>query len=459
MTGLKHIPNYKITRRDVGFFLSIMFPALVELLLSQVFSMVDTVMLGRLPDSAVILAAVGITTSPIHLVVCVVTAFCIGTTATVAVSIGAGKPEQARAVTRQSLLLLSAAGVLLTVFCTAFAEPLMVFAGAKPEILPYAVSYYRIIAAGFFFQSVTISITASLRGVGITKVPMLYNLAAAGINVLLNYIFIYGKLGFPTMGVTGAALATTLSKLIAFAAAVGILFFGKLPVGIRKGDSFRPDFAILKRICKIGITSGMEQVILQSGAVLSTKIMATLPTADFAAYQIASSVDGMAWQPGGACCTASTTCMGQAIGEGRVDKAKAMTGMIFAAALAMSAVMIVVFLTCGAPIASIYTTDEAVASTAARILVYCSIALPGVSTHQTIAGALRGAGDTRTPMIASLCSLWIFRVGLSYLLVTVMGMGIIAMRVCISLDQLVRAAINLMRYCQGKWSYVDKDML
>ena len=459
VSGLKNIPKYRLTRRDVRFFLSIMLPALVELLLSQVFSMVDTIMLGRLPDSAVILSAVGITTSPINLVICVVTAFCIGTTATVAIFTGAGKTEQARSAVRQSLLLLAAVGVLLTVFCMAFAEPIIRFAGAKPEILSSAVSYYRLIAAGFFFQSVTISITASLRGVGLTRVPMLYNLAAAAVNVGLNYIFIYGKLGLPAMGVEGAALATTLSKVIAFAAAVWFLFFGKLSVGVRRGDSFRPDPLILRRILKIGITSGMEQVILQSGAVLSTKIMAGIPTTDFAAYQIAASVEGIAWQPGGACCTAATTCMGQAIGEGRTDKAKAMTGMIFAAALGMSAVMVVLFLTCGYPIASVYTTDDTVAVTASRIMMYCSWALPGVSTHQTIAGALRGAGDTKTPMIASLCSLWIFRVALSYLLITVLGMGVIAMRVCISIDQLVRASINLLRYCQGKWAHAAKDLV
>lgn len=436
-----------------------MLPALVELLLSQVFSMVDTIMLGRLPDSASILAAVGITTSPINLIVCVVTAFCIGTTATVAIFTGAGKKEQARCAARQSLLLLAAIGTVLTVSCIAAAEPIIRFAGAREEILVPAVTYYRWIAAGFFFQSVTISITASLRGVGITRVPMLYNLAAAAANVGLNYILIYGKFGIPPMGIEGAALATTLSKLISFAAAAGIMFFGRLPVGIRRGDSFRPDLPVLKRILKIGITSGMEQVILQSGAVLSTKILSVIPTADFAAYQIAASVEGIAWQPGGACCTAATTCMGQAIGEGRPDKAKAMVRMIFLTVLGMSAVMVVLFLVCGYPIASVYTEDTAVAVTASRILAYCSWALPGVSTHQTIAGALRGAGDTRTPMIASLCSLWIFRVALSYLLITVMGMGVIAMRVCISLDQLVRASINLLRYGQGKWAKVDKDLL
>jgi putative MATE family efflux protein len=429
-----------------------MLPALVELLLSQFFGMVDTIMLGRLPDSAVVLTAVGITASPINLVVCVVTAFCIGTTATVAVFTGAGKSDRARSTTRQSLMLLSIAGIVLTVVCVTFAEPIIRFAGAKDDTIVQAVSYYRLIAAGFFFQSVTISITASLRGVGITKIPMLYNLTAAGLNVFLNYILIYGKLGCPAMGVEGAALATTLSKVISFLAAVCILFFGKTPVSIQRGDSFRPDIPILKRILKIGITSGMEQVILQSGAVLSTKILAVIPTVDFAAYQIASNVEGIAWQPGGACCTAATTCMGQALGEGRIDKAKAMTKMIFLTALTISGFVVLLFLFCGLPIAEIYTPDKAVALTASRIMFYCAIAIPGVSTHQTIAGALRGAGDTKTPMIASLCSLWIFRVALSFLLVRVLGLGVIAMRICVTLDQLVRASINLIRYCRGKWA-------
>ncbi len=451
MSGLRSLPEYRLTKRDVGFFLSIMLPALVEMLLSQVFSMVDTIMLGRMPDSAVVLAAVGITTSPINLIVCVMTAFCIGTTATVAFCTGAGKQEEARSASVQSLFMMAAAGIAVTAVCMVFAEPIIRFAGAKADTLPLAVSYYRLIAAGFFFQAITISITAALRGVGITKIPMLYNLASAFINVILNYILIYGKLGFPALGIHGAAIATTLSKLVAFAAAIVLMLSGRLPVSFRRGERFRIDLPIIRRILRIGITSGMEQVILQSGAILSTKILAVIPTSDFAAYQIASSVEGIAWQPGSACCAASTTCMGQALGEGKPEKAHAMTKMIFLTALVMSGILVILFLFCGYPLASVYTPDTVVAKTASQILVYCAAALPGVSTHQTIAGALRGAGDTRTPMLASLCSLWIFRVALSFLLVRVLGMGVLAMRVCISLDQIVRALINLLRYLRGRW--------
>ncbi|MCQ2430964.1 MAG: MATE family efflux transporter [Clostridia bacterium] len=450
-SALRDLPAYRPGKQDVRKFLSIMLPALVELVISQVFGMVDTMMLGNVPDSAPMIAAVGIATNPINLIVCVMTAFCIGTTAAIAWYTGAGEPDNARCAARQSLVIMTAAGLVLTAIAILFARPMMRFAGAKPETLDFAVSYYRLIAAGFFFQAITISVTASLRGIGVTRVPMLYNLASASVNVLFNYILIYGKLGFPAMGISGAALATTLSKIVAFLSAVSIFFFGRQAISYRRGDSFRPKSVILKRIFRVGITAGCEQLLLQSGAVLTTKVVATVPTVDFAANQIAGSIEGLAWQPGQACNAASTTCMGQALGEGRADKAHGVTMMIWCTSLCFGAVIAAVFLLFGEHITALYTPDSDIARNAARILAITASGLPGVCTHLPIAGALRGAGDTKTPLIASFCSLWIFRLVLSYLLIQVLGYGVAAARVAIAADQTVRGSINLIRYFCGGW--------
>lgn len=459
VASIRSIPSYRLTEKDVRFFLSIMLPALVELLLSQLFGMMDTIMLGHTENSSVLIAAVGMTASPINLIVCVISAFCIGTTAAVAWFTGAGESEKARCAAHQSLALLAVIGAVVTVLSLLFAEPIIRFAGAKEDTLADAVTYYRIIAAGFLVQSVTISITASLRGVGITKIPMLYNLTAALVNVILNYGMIYGRLGFPAMGIRGAAWATTISKFLAFVLAMLLMFFGKIPVGIRRGDSFRPNRQILTRILRVGITAGLEQVILQSGAVLNNKIVATVPTADFAANQIAANVEGLAWQLGNACNAASTTSTGQSLGEGRPEKARSMTRMILLVSLGFSACVILLFLFAGSPIAHLYTPEKEIAATAGRILCYTAIGMPGVATHLTIAGSLRGAGDTKTPLFASFCSLWIFRVGLGYLLVYRLGMGVIAARVCCSVDQLVRASIVSLRYLTGKWAKGSSPVL
>ncbi len=449
---LREIPIYHPTRKDIRFFLSIMLPALVELVLSQVFSMVDTMMLGNVPDSAILVAAVGMTSSAINLTVCVITAFCIGTTAAIAWYTGAGDHDAARSAVRQSLFMMAVVGLIVTAAAVLFAYPIIGFAGAGEDTIDFAVTYYRYIAAGFFFQAITISITASLRGIGVTKIPMLYNLAAAVINVCLNYVLIYGKFGFPMMGITGAALATTLSKLIAFGIAVFMILFADLPICVRCGTRFRPNFVIIQRILRVGIPSCLEQVILQSGAVLSTKIVSVVPTTDFAANQIAASIEGLAWQPGSACNAASTTCMGQSLGEGRVDKARAMTRMIVCTSLLCSFCMVLLFLCFGESIAGLYIKDQAIAHTAGILIACSAFGLPGVGTHLSVAGALRGAGDTKTPLLASLCSLWIFRVGLGFLLIRVLGFGVYAARMCIALDQLVRAAIVSVRYLRGNWA-------
>ena len=445
------LPPYRLTRRDVRFFLSIMLPTLIELVLAHLFAMVDTMMLGNIPDSAPLIAAVGLTTSPVNLNINVVTSFCVGTTAAVAWFTGAGDNESARCAARQSMLLTSCAGVVVTAVSVTFADPIMRFAGANEDTLAFAVSYYRLIAAGFLIQIMTISITASLRGVGITKIPMLYNLSAAAINILLNYLLIYGKCGFPAMGIRGAALATTLSKIPAFLIALGMMLFGRLPIGFRRGDSFRPEPVIIRRILRIGVTAGLEQVLLQFGAILSVKIVAQVPTADFAANQIAANIDNLSWQPSCACAAASTTCMGQALGEGKPEKARAQIRMILFTSIGFGLMLSVLFITCGKPIAGLYTKDAALVSVAAQVLRVCAFSTPGIFVQVPISGALRGSGDTKTPLIASFISLWVFRVGLSYLLISVLGYGVLAARTAIVIDQTVRGMTVLVRYCMGGW--------
>ena len=452
MFGIRSIPAYTLTKRDRRFIYSIILPALCENLITQLFGMVDTIMLGHTPESAKAIAAVGMTVSPINIVVCVLSSFCIGTTAAVAWYTGADESENARAAARQSLVLLSAIGLIVTALALVFASPIIRFAGARADTFDDALAYYRIVAAGFFIQTVTFSVSASLRGVGITRLPMLYNLLAAGLNVVLNYVLIYGRLGLPAMGVRGAALATTLSKVPAFLIALGIMFFGKTPVSCRRGDDYRFTKKIMNRVLRVGITAALEQVILQTGALLSNRIAATVPTDDFAANQIAITAENIGWAPGSAAGVASATAVGQALGEGRADKARAMTRLALHLSIAMTAVYDLFLLFGGKWVALLFTTELPVALTAGRVMRLSALVMFGASIHVPTAGSLRGAGDTVSPLVASLCSLWLCRVILGYLLVVVGGFGVMAVRLSCALDQLVRAAIVFFRYLTGRWA-------
>jgi len=442
-------PPYRLTAENRRIFFGIMLPALAEIIISHLFGMVDTMMLGNTPDSAAAIAAVGMVSAPNNFVVCVFTNFCIGITAAIAFYSGMGEPDKAAAAARQSMVLSAAVGILMTVTMTVGAPLVIDLLGAGEDVREYAIRYFRLIALGYFFQLVTINITACLRGVGITRYPMVYNLIASGANVVMNYLLIYGHFGFPAMGVDGAALATTLSKLIAFVIAVVLICRAKTAV--------RPDFRlnffrfwlpgrgqdreVISRILPVGITAAMEQVILQGGAVLTTRIISVLPTVHYAAYLISANVEGLAWSPGQACNAASTTLSGRSLGEGKPDKARAYALYIWFWSLGMAAAVMVLFLTMGRPIASLYTPEAAAAVLAGRLIMQAAVGMPGIATHLSLAGSLRGAGETRAPLIVSLCSLWICRVLGSWLCLYVLDLGVEAVRLCVSLDQLVRGAI------------------
>lgn len=440
-----------MVKADSKIFYKILFPTVVEMIFNQLFMMVDNVMVGHIPDSTIAVAAVSLCSSPINLVLCVMSAFFIGTTATVAWYYGAGDDDKVYETAHQSLMLATFSGLALTVLTYVFSPQIMGFVCGGSETLETAVLYYRINSVGFFFQICSICITASFRGKGITKLPMIYNISGNALNVVLNYILIYGKLGFAPMYVKGAAVATVISKIIVFI--LSVIFFVNRDCFRPRRDkiSFRLSEQMKSRMLKIGLTSAGEQLVLQSGATLTAKIISVLPTKHIAALQITSNLESFAWSSGDACCTASTSLFGKSLGERRTDKAKAYLKMSEIWALIFAAAEIAVFCFGGKLICRIFTNDTSIYGEITSLLIIAAVGLPCINTHKTVSGALRGAGDSVGPLIASFVSLWIFRVALGYILISVLHMGAAAYRWCLNADQFVRMAAMLIFYFTNHW--------
>ena len=197
-------------------------PSLAELILGTLFGMVDMVMVGNVNTES--LAAVGLTNQPMMLALAVFQALNVGSTALVARFMGTGDNESAGAVVKQTLILTVMMGILISLSGYIFAHRVIGFMGAKPEVFPLATKYLKIIALGGVFITTTMGIGAALRGAGDTVTPMRYNIISNLMNVVLNYILIYGKLGFPAMGITGAAIATTLSRSAAMIMALSAIY-------------------------------------------------------------------------------------------------------------------------------------------------------------------------------------------------------------------------------------------
>jgi len=426
-------------------------PSLIELMLATVFGMVDMIMVGNVSTAS--LAAVGISNQPMMLILSVFQALNVGTTALVAHFMGTGDRRSSRLVLRQTLILAAIFGASTSLIGFLFAQRIVVFMGAKPDVIPLATSYFGIVASGAFFVAITMGITAALRGVGDTVSPMKYNIIANLINVFGNYVLIYGKLGFPAMGVTGAALSTTISRglgmLMAFYAV-------RRPMSVFSGFRvlrLKVDVGLMKRILRIGFPSGLEQLALRTGQIEFARTAASLGTMVFAAHQIALNVVGLSFAPGQAFGIAATTLVGQSLGAGRPDVAERCgfetrrLGMIIAFSIAL------LFFFFGRQIADIYTNDAEVTHMAAKALKIVALMQPLQSTQFILAGALRGAGDTRWPLFSTMIGIWCIRVVFAKVFVA-LGFGLIGLWMAQLLDQLFRSVFIYARYTSGHWKMI-----
>ena len=267
----------------------IAWPSAVESVLIALIGAVDLMMVGNLGSASI--AAVGITNQPKFLVLATILALNTGVTVLVSRRKGAGRQEEANTYLRQALLLSVGFSFLLS-FCGAlFAPQILAFAGATPDYLGLAVTYFRIIMFGNFFYCIGLTITAAQRGVGNTKIAMRTNIVSNLVNIVFNYLLIGGNFGFPALGVNGAAIATVLGTVVASGMALRsvmhpdsflYLFYNKRPVGF--------DRKTLGSIANIGSATLAEQLFLRFGFLMYTMVVARLGTNAFAAHQIGMNI-------------------------------------------------------------------------------------------------------------------------------------------------------------------------
>jgi len=433
--------------------LRITWPAFIELVMSTLFGMIDMVMVGRLGPAAI--AAVGLTNQPFMLLMAIFAAVNIGGTALVAWNVGANNLNKAKAVTRQIIIINLILGLFISILGVLAANSIARFMGAGPDTLKVARVYFQIVASGLIFQALMMGISACLRGAGQTRIPMAYNVGSNLLNVFGNYVLIYGKWGFPRWGVAGAAVSTTLARLIACLAALYFVYFSRrseLKIGFK--DNYRVDWGIIKKIFAIGLPSAMEQFVLQSGLTLFAKIVSGLGTAGFAAHQIGLNISGLSFSPSMAFGVAATTLVGQSLGAKDTEKAERYARLVRKVAMVTACAMGLIFILFSHPLARLYTSDLVVAGMAGTVLKILALAQPGQSTQLTLAGALRGAGDTMYPLYASILGIWVFRVGATYLLVNWFGWGLTGAWIALVMDQYIRSVVIYLRFRSGKWKCI-----
>lgn len=456
----KTIPPEVKSRELYQDIIRIAWPSFVELLLTQLASMVDLMMVGSMggkthPElGAQALAAVGLTTQPKFLLMATFVAMNTGVTALVARNRGIHNKSGANLVFRQGLLFTFITTLILSVLGTIFARPMVIFMGSTEELVTqWATQYLQIQMIGFLTVALTSTITAALRAVGDSKTCMIYNLIANVVNVVFNWLLIYGNLGFPEMGVAGASLATVIGQFVAFIIALCVVIRGNGFLKLNLKAGFKPNKPVLGNIMNIGLPAMAEQLIMRAGMIIFAKTVASLGTISFATHQVCMNIQALSFMTGQAFAVSATTLIGQSLGKHRPDMAQAYCSRTRTVGFYFSLLLAAIFALGGEEIVHLYNSNPEIIYIGGRIMLFVAFLQPFQSSQFIIAGGLRGAGDTRITAMITLITVLFIRPSVAILSVN-HGWGLYGAWTALACDQILRSFLVLRRYNSGKWKLI-----
>ena len=434
----------------------IVWPVFIEVLLGSLFGMVDMMMVGRISEHAAqAVSAVGMTNQPVFLGLSFVQALNVGGTAIIARYYGAKKYKNISLVLKHVMLLAMLGFVLpISMLMILLAPYVLSFLGADASVIEVGSAYFRVIMLGFIFQSFSFTMTAALRGIGETKIPMRNNVIANSLNVLGNAVLIYGLFGFPVLGVTGAAISTALSNVIAMSLNLRYVLSKKSVLYLDLKEKFEFRFEMMKDLIRIGLPTALEQLALRVGIISFLNIVSGLGTNVYAAHQISLNILNLTYSPAQAFGITASTLMGQSLGAKNEQLARMYTRMCqrigFVIAIGMSLFIFFESQT----LAEFYSTEPEIIRNTMIALTIVAFVQPFQSHQLITSGALRGAGDTVWPLIAIFVGSILIRVSLGYIFVNIIGLGLAGAWYAVFIDQFIRWLIILFRFKSGKWKNI-----
>ncbi|HCW50906.1 MAG TPA: hypothetical protein DGR79_02405 [Clostridiales bacterium] len=424
-------------------------PAILEMCLHMAVWMFDVAMIGRL--GAVPLSATAVGGQVYWGLMFLLGGIGVAVTAIVSRRVGEDDTEGASAAAGQGVALAVAAGLAMGLAIWAAAPGLFRLTRLGPEVSALGMDYLRVICRGAPFLVTSMVLSGILRGHGDTRTPMLLAALVNGLNILGDYVLIFGNFGLPALGVRGAALASFGAHVVGLCLFVGLLFGGRLRARVRPGDVFRFDGAMVRSILRLAVPASMENFLTDMARTVGVFAVATLGPVSMAAYEVTATTEAISFMPGFGFAVATTVLVGQSLGAGDPGKARAVVTQAGWIAVVFMGSLGVVFFLFPRPLVSIFTNDPAIIEVASRCLRVTAFAQPFIALHGVLSGALRGAGDTRSPMVVAGVTSWGCRVLLTYVVVLALGLPLEWVWGVMALDFGLKMFWLLAVYRQGRW--------
>lgn len=430
----------------------IAWPSTLESFLISLVSLIDTIMVSTLGKEAI--AAVGLTTQPKFIGLALFLSLNVAVSALVARRFGEKDRQGANRVLGQSLLLTVLLAVVVSVLCVCLADPIMRFAGSAPQTHADAVAYFRIIMGGMMFNVLSMVINAAQRGAGNTKIAMRTNIVSNLVNIVFNYLLIGGNLGFPRLGVAGAAIATVLGTVFALGMSIASLCKKDRFLSIRDLPLHHFESVTLKSILNIGSSTLAEQIFLRIGFLIYAIIVAKLGTDAFAAHQIGMNILTISFSFGDGLSVAAIALIGRSLGEQRPDMAKIYGGVCQRFGFFFALCLAPIFLFGGRFLFSLFSSDTLILDYGGMIMRVMTVVVFLQISQVIYSGCLRGAGDTKYIAFVSLISVAFIRPLSGWLFCYPLAMGLLGAWIGLLADQVIRFIMTWIRFRGGHWMQI-----
>lgn len=427
---------------------AITWPLFIEILLYMLMGNADTLMLSQYSDNSV--AAVGVSNQILSMIIVMFGFIATGTAILVAQNIGAKRDDQAREVSVVSIGANLVFGLLLSAGVFIFSESLLRLMDLPPELFDEANSYLKIVGGFSFIQSLIMTVGSIVRSYGFTRDIMYVTIGMNIMNVIGNYLFIFGPFGIPVLGVEGVAISTSVSRIIGLIAAFYVMM-KRIPGTLPMSMLFRFPKRHLKNLLNIGIPSAGEHLSYNGSQMLITYFIATLGTQALTAKVYTQNVMMFVFLFSIAISQGTQILIGHMVGAKEIDNAykRALKSLKLAIIISIAAAGVVSIF--AKDLLGIFTDNMSIIEVGTTLILLTIILEPGRSFNLVLISSLRAAGDVQFPVYMGILSMWGVSVTLSYFLGIYLELGLVGIWIAFIADEWLRGLLMLWRWKSKVW--------
>jgi putative MATE family efflux protein len=430
------------------FFLAI--PMVLEMVMESVFVLVDIFFVAKLGSDAV--AAVGLTETVITIVYAIAVGLTMAITAMVARRIGEKNPEQAAHTAVQAIYIGIAFSLPIAILGILFSKEILILMGGSESLVQTGYGYTTILIGGNVTIMLLFVINAVFRGAGDVILAMRSLWLANIFNIILDPCLIFGLGPFPELGVTGAAVATTIGRGLGVVFQLGILLKGIGRIKIER-KHFNIDFKVIGNLLRISGGGVLQYLIATASWIGLVRIIAIFGSTVIAGYTIAIRIISFTFLPSWGIANAASTLVGQNLGAKNPERAEkavwkiAFINLIFLAGISLFLILFPKFLV------QFFTDELEIISYAKNCLFYIAVCYPFLAYGLVVVQAFNGAGDTYTPTLINLFCYWLFQIPLAYFLAVQLDLQANGVFIGIAISESMVAIAAILVFRRGKWKY------